>query len=640
MGVLIKGFNYVKKNEMINPFERKSFVSAKEKSQRGDLYDQSDSSKDNPPMNEERQNSMNSSDNEELIPKNREENKFDQEFPNDNYQNMLKENKDKFEKDNEIINDIYAILKYLKIIVKININDKNKFKYEKIIYYEGKKVIEITYEQLKRLSEKELVQKYDYEICFNLLENLKKIIGFLNKIEEITNKFDFKIKPEEKLFIEIELKEDINKNIKIINSEYTIIDRNSLKIGKYQDKDILNLCNYKNFESFINIINVSTNFTSNYPKNISKNYLISFKKIIGKLKEFAENIRELNDGSIKSDGKKVEFNINELNSNKKIEDYYKNKCKFLFPPGKNVVYITLKNNAHFIESNTSNSNIETIYSCNNLFKLKNNYIICDKDGLYYGPKINDPEVTDKKDTILVCELSKEHFIGGIKINDDFTAFMSNGKNKLIFYNTNSKQILMENESENENENEINYSFNSSGNFCSIMKVPKSVDNKLLLAACKKYIQGEKKNEILLIELQYNKDKNEIKTSKKFYDTKNFEVFCFCPLFNIENKKILKKDNAQIFESEYFLVGGFDTAKGEGLIKLYKVIYSDKINNTEIELIQDNIIEKMEGQNNSELFKSKKPITCIEQTSEGEILVVYNKNVYLFSAPKILDPLES
>jgi len=632
MGVLIKGFNYVKKNEMINPFERKSFVSAKEKSQRGDLYDQSDSSKDNPPMNEERQNSMNSSDNEELIPKNREENKFDQEFPNDNYQNMLKENKDKFEKDNEIINDIYAILKYLKIIVKININDKNKFKYEKIIYYEGKKVIEITYEQLKRLSEKELVQKYDYEICFNLLENLKKIIGFLNKIEEITNKFDFKIKPEEKLFIEIELKEDINKNIKIINSEYTIIDRNSLKIGKYQDKDILNLCNYKNFESFINIINVSTNFTSNYPKNISKNYLISFKKIIGKLKEFAENIRELNDGSIKSDGKKVEFNINELNSNKKIEDYYKNKCKFLFPPGKNVVYITLKNNAHFIESNTSNSNIETIYSCNNLFKLKNNYIIYDKDGLYYGPKINDFEVTDKIDTILVCELSKGDFIGGIKINDDFTAFKSNGKNKLIFYNTNSKKILME--TENENENEIkNYSFNSSGNFCSIMKVPKSGDNKLLLAPCKKYKEGDK-NGILLIELQYNKDKNEIKTSKNFYDTENFEVYCFCPIFKKENKYFLNEDKAQKIESEYFLVGGFDNVKGEGLIKLYKVIYSDEIKNTKIELIQDNIIEKMEGQSNSELFERKNPITYIEQKAEGEILVVSGENVYLFSAPKI------
>lgn len=228
-----------------------------------------------------------------------------------------------------------------------------------------------------------------------------------------------------------------------------------------------------------NNINDSTIFASNYPKNTkhtSKYELISFKKIIGKLKEFAENIKDVNDGSYKNDGKKVEFNIKKLNSNKKIEDYFNNKCKSIFTTGKKVVYITLGKNAHFINSNDSNSSIETRYSCNNLFKLKNNdYIICDKDGLYCRPKITDPKVTDNIDTILVCELSKEYFIGGIKINDDLTAFMSNGKNKLIFYNTNSKHILMEKESENVKKN---YSFNSSGNFCSIMKVPKSEDNKL------------------------------------------------------------------------------------------------------------------------------------------------------------------
>ena len=49
---------------------------------------------------------------------------------------------------------------------------------------------------------------------------------------------------------------------------------------------------------------------------------------------------------------------------------------------------------------------------------------------------------------------------------------------------------------------------------------------------------------------------------------------------------------------------------------------------------------MEGQNNSELLDRKKPITCIEQTSEEEILVIYDENVYLFSSPRIKDLLES
>ena len=157
-------------------------------------------------------------------------------------------------------------------------------------------------------------------------------------------------------------------------------------------------------------------------------------KIFGKLKEFAENIRDVNDGSFKSDGKKVEFMIADLNSNKKIEDYFKNKCKLLFPTGKKIVYITLTKNTHLIKSNTNNSSIEAIYPCNNLFKLKNDdYIICDKNGLFCGPKITDPKITENIFTILGCELSKEDIIGGIKINDDFTAFMSNGKNELIIF---------------------------------------------------------------------------------------------------------------------------------------------------------------------------------------------------------------
>jgi len=642
MGVYIKAFNYERKiNERSNPSEREPFDSQNEESQRGDLHDQfSDSSQDNPEMNKERQNTMNSSDNKELNPLSgkslieghkEQENKFGLVY-NNTCQNILYDFNDEIKKYNERKNYLNMILNKSTIFLIINNNNAT---FEKVSYNDGKS--EKTYEQFTTPSKLEREKKYiscEDSIFFEIYYS--NLIKFLDEIKEFAKTSFCTIKSQNKLLIKIDLTE-VNENTDnpkiIINSKYIIENLFSGKKREYQDKDILNHCNYENFKSFLeeikkmldqpsNNINDSINFGSNYPKLISK------FDLKGKVKEFAENIRELNDGSFKSDGKKVKFNIKELNSNKKIEDYFKNKSKFLFPTGKKIVYITLKKNAHFIESNTSNSNIETRYSCNNLFKLKNNdYIICDKDGLYYGPKINDPEVTDKIDTILVCELSKEDFIGGIKINDDFAAFMSNGKNKLIFYNTNSKQILME----NENENEIkNYSFNSSGNFCSIMKVPKSEDNKLLLAACKKYIQGDK-NGILLIKLQYNKDKNEIKTSKKFYDTENFEVYSFCPIFKIDNKEIL---NAQKIESEYFLVGGFDITKGEGLIKLYKVIYSDEIKNTEIELIQENIIEKMEGQNNSELFKRKKPITCIEQTSEGEILVVYDENVYLFSAPKI------
>jgi hypothetical protein len=88
-----------------------------------------------------------------------------------------------------------------------------------------------------------------------------------------------------------------------------------------------------------------------------------------------------------------------------------------------------------------------------------------------------------------------------------------------------------------------------------MKIPNYENKKLLLVACKKYFKDDK-NGILLINLQFNNDDIE-KKCQKFYDTKNFEVYCFCPLFEIKNMF----GNTQKIETEYFLVGGFDLNKG-------------------------------------------------------------------------------
>ena len=172
----------------------------------------------------------------------------------------------------------------------------------------------------------------------------------------------------------------------------------------------------------------------------------------------------------------------------------------------------------------------------------------------------------------------------------------------------------------------NYSFTLSENNCSIMKIPNHENSKLLFAACKKYFKDDK-NGILLVKLKFNS--NDIKTEyQKFYDTKNFEVYCFCPLFEIKNMF----GNTQKIETEYFLVGGFDLNKGQGIIKLYKVIYYDEIEKIEIEYIHDIIMVKKEGKNYLEFFKGfKGPINCIIQSSQGEILVTCNDgNLYLFS----------
>ena len=597
-------------------------------SQRGDLRFGQDISE----MSEGSQNDQNNnilSYRKNLIPIDREENKCEQEYPSDN-QNIQQDNNNKVLEDYEIINKKYAILKDLKIIAKININDKNEFKYEKIIYYEGKKeeqkiVREITYKQLKDLSEKELGQKYDFEKYTYILENLKKIIGFLNKIEEISNTFVLNIRLGEKLSIDINLEEDSNKNnnenIKMINSEYTI-DSKNFKIRQYQDKNILKNCNYENFKSFLdeikkkleppnNNINDSTNFSSNYPEQISKYGLISFIKIIGKHKGIAQKIMEIKDNIISggNDG------IIQYKIDSKEEHFYKNYCSFFI--AKNKVFISLKNRFISLNNDTSVSKINAINSWSNLFTLKNNdCMICNNNGIYYISDFFDTALGNQNPS----KLYEKTYKGGIKINDYIIAFtsnriLSNGENKLIFFNSKTKKFLEEIEISN-------YSFTLSENNCSIMKIPNNKNSILLFAACKKYNEGDK-NGILLIKLQFFDF--ETKKSQIFYDTENFEVFCFSPILEINNKDFL--NNPQISETEYLLVGGFDTVKREGLIKLYKVIYYDEIEKIEIEFIQDIIIEKFKG------FKG--PISCIFQSPQkGVFVTCYDGNVYLFSQPNV------
>ena len=93
---------------------------------------------------------------------------------------------------------------------------------------------------------------------------------------------------------------------------------------------------------------------------------------------------------------------------------------------------------------------------------------------------------------------------------------------------------------------------------------------ILLCACKKYNEYQN-NGILLITLENNSQE-----SHNFYDTGNFEVYCFCPIsfestinYNIFNKNNELEDNS----INYILVGGFNKFKGKGLIKLYRILYN-------------------------------------------------------------------
>ena len=542
------------------------------------------------------------------------------------------------------INYIYYILKKSTIILKINTREEIKIKFEKFIYEEGEEgeKREIAYEQFITRSKEEQEQKYDLNEIYILFEsNYKKLIGFLDKIERQADEFCSQENLQNELYlIKINLEEENNK---IINSKYIIENSFSNNMTQYQDKNILNDGNYEGFTLFlreiknleqesinnnsiqgqiflqeeinlvqININNNSTEFESNNKKIYN---FISFKEKKGKHKEITDNVIELKDGSLLTDGKIIKFKI-DFNQIEKFD--FKNN----FHPctEKNRVIISLENKINNIspdqinKNNTNNSNIETMYPCRNLFKLKNGkYIICYENRIYYSSNIFSL-VLNRKSYLL----SKNAYIGGIKINDDIIAFMSfhflsKKENKLVFFNSKLERFL----------NDIlleNYSFSLLENNYPIMRIPKYENSKFLLVACKKYIKGDK-NGILLIKLQLFEDDLK-KTYQKFYDTKNFEVYCFCPILEMGNIFDTQKN-----ESEYFLVGGFDLNRNEGLIKLYKIIYYDKNENIEIEFIQDIIIEKKIG------FRG--PITCINVSQKNQILVTcYDGNEYLSSEPNL------
>ena len=235
---------------------------------------------------------------------------------------------------------------------------------------------------------------------------------------------------------------------------------------------------------------------------------------------------------------------------------------------------------------------------------------------------------------IIC---KKTYKSGIRINNILCAFTSNsvdlnGEDNLIIYSILKNKILYEAK---------NYSFTLSPN--NLFLISKEIDEgnknkesnyKLLLSACKKYKKNQK-NGILLIKIDV---KNE-NFSKIFYNTGNYEVFCFCHILNIKETGYIFKNEVEIHNTNYILVGGFDVEKGKGILKLYKILYDDSnFLKTKIEYIQDvDYIQKIQSKNNKEPFQGfKGPISCICQSKKnGNVLIsCWDGNVYLFSPPNI------
>ena len=261
----------------------------------------------------------------------------------------------------------------------------------------------------------------------------------------------------------------------------------------------------------------------------------------------------------------------------------------------------------------------------------NNYIIAGENFIfqnYYGKnkKITFDDIKNIK--------------GAIKINNNKIVFtsttnLSDRKDKFIIYDIKNTTIK---------EKEIgNFSFTNSANSFCLMRLGELEDN-ILLCGCKKGNEYQK-NGFLIMDM-----KRDTEDKIEFCDTQNFEAYCFCPIFYIN------ETNKEILYTDYFLVGGFSNDKREGMIKLFKIINNEDTNYiTKVEFKQDISFERFDVEypkdsyfkaNNINEIRDKRDdfiftgfrgnISCIMQSKiNGNIYVTcWDGNIYKLTPPNI------
>ena len=414
----------------------------------------------------------------------------------------------------------------------------------------------------------------------------------------------------------------------IIPQSSTFLNKNNVKAPQYNDK-----------ESQIFI----SEFEYKYDNEMLE--IMEFEQIIGNHGKSADFVKQI-DNFYVSSGEDTNLSIYDYNYKRQLRRQIRQSISSVseltstkteeMKKDKNIITCTKDN----LITTTINSNTFTIKSkkydqfhipCNFILEVrKNNYIVCGSKGVFIYYDLFSKIVNTRNIVIL-----KENYTGGIVLDDGLFALTSNeivknGVNNLVIYNVKSKKIQSEIKG---------YSFNSSSTGLCIMtredpkKGPKSY-NQTFLCACKKNKIGQK-NGILLVNIN---SENKINISNSFYDTGNFEVYCFCPLMKEDKDAKLRifQNNHFLIKTDYFLVGGYDNDRKRGMIKLYKLKYNES-NETSIDYIQE---IKPEKRGKFEGFK--KPISCmIQSKKDGKILITsWDGNVYLFSNPKFESFLDS
>ena len=443
----------------------------------------------------------------------------------------------------------------------------------------------------------------------------------------------------------------LNKNILATESFATHISTSIKEIN--DEKEKIKLVKILNFEKIIGNHKIYTNGNGDDDKNLNQqninNYKINDdenkknqnKQIIGIYT--VDSINEINNYYIaigtnneiliydkKSDYKEVIIKINERNYINNICEINKSELNILACLNNKLAIINLKE--FNVKDKDFSSNVSEEFQFLNALKIEeNNHILCNKEWAISYTDFFDAVVSPKQKKINLAYIK-----GSVNINDNYTAFkvsnfFSRAKSGIYFYKRTINKII---------EKKVklkNYFLTYMLNGLVVMpREEVKSKNKILLCACKKYFKYQR-NGILIVNLYLKKSSfNDIQFHHYFYDTGNFEVYCICPLLKIGKNIIVLKNNNDKIDTQYFLAGGFNANKKEGMIKLYKVIFGKEYKDNKIEYIQDIIIENNLN-NVNDFEKPKMPISSIiqEKSNGNNILATcWNGNVYLFSSLNI------
>ena len=446
--------------------------------------------------------------------------------------------------------------------------------------------------------------KDNYFISQNtfLSELRKNIINILRKENEIKSKLCNNSINEEKFEYVINFvtyskffyDKFISKELDIKTSEINI----SISFKNTSKRDLSSGFSSEGKDSWPNLYKDSNQtMTTDITENISKEEEIDFSKLIknesndyiilkftgktvNKKDEVTKQIIHLNDGKfLDIDNNCIGATINEDNDREKNKNENENViCSISSEIGNLIVKEiegTIKEDDYTVknELKLSKEKFDSIKEISNTKEYIKTGLMSFLVNYYDNNKINDNSESG---------YIKLNFNAITKIDEDgdLYAFVSNdiydnSQNKLVFYYESSNfktQVFDGTEAE-----KGKLSFNIGNN--ALFKIDIDANNKLLLCACKSYVPGYK-NGILIIKIEIKRDKktkieNYSTKHYKFDDTFDFEVNCFCKIYENKEKSF-----------SYILVGGFEVEKRRGMVKLYKISYKGE--NIKLEFVQDAI----------------------------------------------------